>query len=75
MTEKSQNINMRKTNEDSQEIIQGIFSLKYLSIFTKCTNLCSSVEIYLKNSYPIILQYSIASMGTVRLCLAQKSDD
>jgi proliferating cell nuclear antigen len=74
-TEKSQNINMRKTNEDSQEIIQGIFSLKYLSIFTKCTNLCSSVEIYLKNSYPIILQYSIASMGTVRLCLAQKSDD
>jgi len=74
-TEKSQNINMRKTNEDSQEIIQGVFSLKYLSIFTKCTNLCSSVEIYLKNSYPIILQYSIASMGTVRLCLAQKSDD
>ena len=75
-TEKSQNINMKKNdNDNNKEIIQGIFSLKYLSIFTKCTNLCTTVEIYLKNSYPIILQYSIASMGTVRLCLAQKNDD
>lgn len=76
-TEKSQNINMKKNGNDatSLEPIQGVFSLKYLSIFTKCTNLCSTVEIYLKNSYPIILQYSIASMGTVRLCLAPKSDD
>jgi proliferating cell nuclear antigen len=70
----TQNIQI-KTNENTQEIIQGIFSLKYLSIFTKCTNLCSTVEIYLKNSYPIILQYSIASMGSVKLCLAQKSED
>jgi proliferating cell nuclear antigen len=67
--------NIQIKNSDSQEIIQGIFSLKYLSIFTKCTNLCSTVEIYLKNSYPIILQYGIASMGTVKLCLAQKSED
>ena len=66
----TQNIQI-KSNENTQEIIQGIFSLKYLSIFTKCTNLCSTVEIYLKNSYPIILQYSIASMGSVKLCLAQ----
>lgn len=70
----TQNIQI-KNNENTQEIIQGIFSLKHLSIFTKCTNLCSTVEIYLKNSYPIILQYSIASMGSVKLCLAQKSED
>lgn len=75
-TEKSQNINMRKGQDGgSKDVIQGVFSLKYLSIFTKCTNLCSTVEIYLKNAYPIILQYSIASMGTVRLCLAQKNED
>jgi proliferating cell nuclear antigen len=69
----TQNIQIKNT--DNQEIIQGVFSLKYLSIFTKCTNLCSTVEIYLKNSYPIILQYGIASMGSVKLCLAQKSED
>lgn len=71
----TQNIQIKNNENNSQEIIQGVFSLKYLSIFTKCTNLCSTVEIYLKNSYPIILQYSIASMGTVKLCLAQKSED
>lgn len=71
----TQNIQIKNNEKNSQEIIQGVFSLKYLSIFTKCTNLCSTVEIYLKNSYPIILQYSIASMGSVKLCLAQKSED
>lgn len=70
-TDKSNNINIKKNEETKHEIIQGIFSLKYLSIFTKCTNLCSTVEIYLKNSYPIILKYTIASLGEIKLCLAQ----
>lgn len=73
-TEKSQSITIKKNNcdESEHEIIQGIFSLKYLSIFTKCTNLSNSVEIYLKNSYPIILRYTIASLGEIKLCLAQQ---
>jgi len=71
-TEKTQNILIKKNDDINQEIIQGIFSLKYLSIFTKCTNLCNVVEIYLKNSYPIILRYSIASLGEIKLCLAQQ---
>ena len=85
-SDRSQNITISKTNSNdsndsnynddnddkNQEIIQGIFSLKYLLIFTKCTNLCPTVEIYLKNSYPIILRYSIASLGEIKLCLAQQ---
>lgn len=78
-SEKSQNIIISKQTdnnitetESDQEIIQGVFSLKYLLIFTKCTNLCPTVEIYLKNSYPIILRYSIASLGEIKLCLAQQ---
>jgi proliferating cell nuclear antigen len=77
-SEKSQNITISKMTdtdieeENNQEIIQGVFSLKYLLIFTKCTNLCPMVEIYLKNSYPIILRYSIASLGEIKLCLAQQ---
>jgi len=73
-TEKSNNITICKNNSEdtAQEIIQGVFSLKYLAIFTKCTNLCSNVEIYLKNSYPIILKYSIASLGEIKLCLSQQ---
>lgn len=72
-TEKSNNITICKNSDDNtQEIIQGLFSLKYLAIFTKCTNLCSNVEIFLKNSYPIILKYSIASLGEIKLCLSQQ---
>lgn len=72
-TEKSQNITISKNSDDNNhEIIQGVYSLKYLSIFTKCTNLSSNVEVFLKNSYPIILRYSIASLGEIKLCLSQQ---
>jgi len=72
-SEKSQSITIKKNSgEEDQEIIQGIFSLKYLSIFTKCTNLSNTVEIYLKNNYPIILRYTIASLGEIKLCLSQQ---
>lgn len=72
-SDKSQAITIKKNNSDEEhEIIQGIFSLKYLAIFTKCTNLSSTVEIYLKNNYPIILRYTIASLGEIKLCLSQQ---
>jgi len=63
----------RKTNE----IVQGMFELKYLVLFTKCTNLCTSIQIFLKNDYPLVLRYMVANLGEVRLVLApqkQKTD-
>lgn len=56
-------------NDNNSEIIQGVFSLKYLFLFTKCTNLSNHVLIYLMNSYPIILEYTVASLGSIKLCL------
>jgi len=59
------------------EVIQGVFSLKYLTLFTKCTSLCPHIEIFLKNDYPIIIKYSVANIGEVKFCLApkEKHDD
>lgn len=62
------------SNKKSDEIVQGIFSLKYLVLFTKCTNLCSTVELYLKNDYPLICLWRVASLGEIRLCLAPQSN-
>lgn len=62
-----------KHDPSNSEIIQGIFSLKYIAIFTKCTNLCPNVEIYLKHEYPIIMCYQIANLGTIKLCLSQEN--
>tara|TARA_B100000035_G_C21019862_1_gene563552 strand:+ start:1464 stop:2324 length:861 start_codon:yes stop_codon:yes gene_type:complete len=56
--------------QGTNEIIQGIFSLKNLIYFIKCTNLCNQIEIYLKNNKPLIVKYNVASLGEIKLCLA-----
>ena len=55
---------------NTNEIVQGMFELKYLVTFTKCTNLCASTQIHLKNDYPLVLRYMVANLGEVRLVLA-----
>lgn len=56
--------------QDKTRIIQGEFSLKFLSYFIKCTNLCNSIEIMLENDVPLVVQYNVASLGEIKLCLA-----
>ena len=31
---------------------------------------CSNVEIYMKNDYPIVIKYCVASLGYIHLCLS-----
>jgi proliferating cell nuclear antigen len=57
--------------QDSSKIIQGEFSLKNLSYFIKCTNLCQQIELYLENNLPLVVKYNVASLGFITLCLAQ----
>ena len=59
-----------KKKPETTNIIQGNFSLKNLSYFIKCTNLCQQIEIYLENNLPLIVKYHIASLGIIKLCLA-----
>lgn len=61
-------------NNNPNEIVQGVFSLRYLVMFTKCTNLCNTVELYLKNDYPLIIKYGVASLGEVKLCIAPSTN-
>jgi hypothetical protein len=46
-------------------------------MFTKCTNLCPTIDIHLKNDAPLVLRYMVANLGEVRVLLApqkQKTD-
>lgn len=61
-------INRKEGFEDV--VIKGKYELKNLLLFTKCTNLCSSIEIYMKNDYPLLVKYTIASLGYMHLCLS-----
>lgn len=56
--------------QDNSKIIQGEFSLKNLSYFIKCTNLCNQIEMYLENNLPLVVKYNVASLGEIKLCLA-----
>ena len=62
-------------NQNPAEIVQGVFALKHLVLFSKCTNLCNTIELFLKNDYPLIIKYSVASLGEIKLCLAPKVDN
>lgn len=55
---------------DDARVIQGEFSLKNLGYFIKCTNLCTTIDMYLENKLPVIVRYAVASLGEIRLCLA-----
>lgn len=62
-------------NAKTARKIEGRFSLKYLSLFCKAANLCNTIELFLRESYPLILKYNVASLGEIRFCLAPKVDD
>lgn len=66
------NLTIDIKNSEDKKIIQGVFSLKYIQQFTKCTNLCQVVEIDLKNEKPILISYSIANIGVIKMALSQQ---
>lgn len=57
--------------QNNSKVTQGEFSLKNLTYFIKCTNLCNQIELYIENDLPLIVKYYVASLGEIKLCLAQ----
>lgn len=64
-----------EVNADKNEIVQGNFELKYLTIFTKCTNLCNEVKLFLKNDYALVVRYQVAALGEIKLVLSPSELD
>lgn len=59
-----------------ENTLSGIYSLKYLNIFTKATGMCSTVQLFQEdNNRFLILKYNVANLGDLRFFLAKKSDD
>tara|TARA_B110001452_G_scaffold27116_1_gene21281 strand:- start:7375 stop:8139 length:765 start_codon:yes stop_codon:yes gene_type:complete len=68
-----QTITINETNDNSANDEQcGVYNTKYILLFTKSTNLCSTVEIYLKTGYPLTILYNVANLGQIKYCLAPK---
>jgi proliferating cell nuclear antigen len=58
---------------DESPTITGLYSLKYLNIFTKATSMCASVQIIqeIGNRF-LILKYNVANLGELKFYLATK---
>lgn len=66
-----QTITINETNSDVVSAFQqGEFNIKFIQLFTKSTNLCSTVEIYLKTDFPLTIVYNVANLGQIKYCLA-----
>lgn len=57
-------------HNSSDKLIQGEFDLRYLANFIKCSQLSNMVELNLDNDAPLTIQYNIANLGYIRLCLS-----
>ena len=71
MGETDSGLTFVKTSGD-ENIIQGYYNLKHMVLFTKCTSLCNSIELYMKNNFPIVIKFTVGSLGTLKLALAPK---
>jgi proliferating cell nuclear antigen len=68
-------IKLAGKGKDNPVIVQGIYELKNLILFAKCASLCNDIEIYLKNNYPLVIKYTVATLGRILLCLTPIQED
>jgi len=59
----------------SPEIVQGIFELKNLVLFSKYSNLCGNIQIFMKNNFPLCINYTVATLGKMFFCLTPIRED
>lgn len=63
-----------ETIEEVDEAVSGVYSLKYLNIFTKATGMCASVQLLQENAF-LILHYNVANLGHLKFYLATKTTE
>ncbi len=69
-------IKIKFSKQCKQDIIQGIFELKYLVMFTnKSQNLCPRMRIFMKNNYPLCVKFTVATLGNLLFCVSPYNED
>lgn len=56
-------------------VVRGTFSLSYLMHFTKCTMCCMTMEMYLKDDFPLALVIPVATLGKMYVLVAPVESD
>lgn len=69
MSYKDTNYNSNKKN-DLDQIVQGMYELRNLMGFSKCNKLCPTIDIYLKNDFPLVLVIGVQTLGKMYVFLS-----
>lgn len=64
-----------QTHIDLKEPVALTFALRYLNNFSKATPLASQVKLALTKDLPVVVEYQIQDIGSVKFFLAPKIDD
>ena len=60
-------------NTCQENLLSGLYSLKYMNIFTKATGMCSTVQILQEQENRfLVLKYNVANLGELKFYLATK---
>ena len=58
---------------DESPSMSGVYSLRYMNIFTKATSMCATVQIMQEEQNRfLILKYNVANLGDLKFYLATK---
>lgn len=78
-----QRLSIEETDENNVKIEMkgdayskiGQFSLKYLNLFCKSSSLCNTIQLYMKAEFPLVMVYSVASLGSIKFCLSPQVEE
>lgn len=74
-TEDNIDIEHKQTDSDEPLMVRGIYDLKTLKLFSKCQTLCPDIRIFMTNNYPLIINYSVATIGRLLVCITPIKPD
>lgn len=68
-------LNISNENQKQHNIIQGVYELKNIVLFTKCANLCNDISIFMKNDFALTVIYTIATLGTITIAISPVKEE
>ena len=69
LQQNGEDIKLVRFEKSTNKIVQGKYQMSYLMNFIKASHLCDQMNILLTNDKPLVLEYSIADLGILRLLL------
>jgi len=62
-------------NTNSKNDFIGIYPIKFIMLFAKCSSLCEELQIYMKNENALTIIYPTLTFGTIKLSLSPINEE